>query len=76
MKFHLKLSLIISTISLLSIMSYANDTENPEYEIMKMSRDKDGNVSYSAVEDEELYNDLSEAATEHLETKFIFRCCL
>jgi len=55
-----------------AIMSYADNSETTEYEIMKMSRDKDGNVSYSAVEDEELYNDLSEAATEHLETKFIF----
>ena len=55
-----------------AIMSYADNSETTEYEIMKMSRDKDGNVSYSAVEDEELYKDLSEAATEHLETKFIF----
>jgi len=55
-----------------AIMSYAEKSETTEYEIMKMTRAKDGTVSYSAVEDEELYNDLSEAATEHLETKFIF----
>ena len=55
-----------------AIMSYADDVITTEYEIMKISRDKKGNVSYSGVEDEELYNDLSEAATEHLETKFIF----
>jgi len=55
-----------------AIMSYADDVITTEYEIMKINRDKKGNVSYSGVEDEELYNDLSEAATEHLETKFIF----
>ena len=53
-------------------MSYADDVITTEYEIMKINRDKKGNVTYSGVEDEELYNDLSEAATEHLETKFIF----
>ena len=53
-------------------MSYADDVITTEYEIMKINRAKDGNVTYSGVEDEELYNDLSEAATEHLETKFIF----
>ena len=55
-----------------AIMSYANDVVTTEYEIMKINRDKKGNVTYSGVEDEELYNDLSEAAVEHLETKFIF----
>ena len=55
-----------------AIMSYADDVITTEYEIMKINRDKKGNVTYSGVEDEELYNDLSEAATEHLETKFIF----
>ena len=55
-----------------AIMSYADDVITTEYEIMKINRAKDGNVSYSGVEDEELYKDLSEAATEHLETKFIF----
>jgi len=55
-----------------AIMSYADDVVTTEYEIMKINRDKKGNVTYSGVEDEELYNDLSEAATEHLETKFIF----
>ena len=39
---------------------------------MKIDRAKDDTVSYSAVDDEELYQDLSEAAIEHLETKFIF----
>nr|ADD93138.1 hypothetical protein [uncultured archaeon MedDCM-OCT-S05-C57] len=56
-----------------AIMSYADDVITTEYEIMKINRDKKGNVTYSGVEDEELYNDLSEAATEHLETKFIFK---
>ena len=55
-----------------AIMSYADDVVTTEYEIMKINRDKKGNVTYSGVEDEELYNDLSEAAIEHLETKFIF----
>ena len=55
-----------------AIMSYADDVITTEYEIMKINRDKKGNVTYSGVEDEELYKDLSEAATEHLETKFIF----
>ena len=55
-----------------AIMSYADDVVTTEYEIMKINRDKKGNVTYSGVEDEELYNDLSEAAVEHLETKFIF----
>ena len=55
-----------------AIMSYADDVVTTEYEIMKINRDKKGNVTYTGVEDEELYNDLSEAAVEHLETKFIF----
>ena len=55
-----------------AIMSYADDVVTTEYEIMKINRDNKGNVTYSGVEDEELYNDLSEAAVEHLETKFIF----
>jgi len=55
-----------------AIMSYADDLITTEYEIMKINRDKKGNVTYSGVEDEELYKDLSEAAIEHLETKFIF----
>ena len=55
-----------------AIMSYADDVITTEYEIMKINRDKKGNVTYSGVEDEELYSDLSEAATEHLETKYIF----
>ena len=55
-----------------AIMSYADDVVTTEYEIMKINRDKKGNITYSGVEDEELYNDLSEAAVEHLETKFIF----
>ena len=55
-----------------AIMSYADDVVTTEYEIMKINRDKKGNVTYSGGEDEELYNDLSEAAVEHLETKFIF----
>ena len=48
-------------------MSYADDVVTTEYEIVKINRDKKGNVTYSGVEDEELYNDLSEAAVEHLE---------
>ena len=55
-----------------AIMSYADDVITTEYEIMKINRAKDGTVSYSGIEDKELYNDLSEAAIEHLETKFIF----
>lgn len=55
-----------------AIMSYADEVDTTEYEIMRIDRAKDDTVSYSAVEDEELYQDLSEAAIEHLETKFIF----
>tara|TARA_B100000953_G_scaffold241358_1_gene203007 strand:+ start:873 stop:1709 length:837 start_codon:yes stop_codon:yes gene_type:complete len=55
-----------------AIMSYADDVDTTEYEIMRIDRAKDGTVSYSAVENEELYQDLSEAAIDHLETKFIF----
>ena len=50
-----------------AIMSYA-DSFSSEFEIMKIERGKGEDVSYSAVEDEELYDDLSNAAQQHLES--------
>ena len=50
-----------------AIMSYA-DSFSSEFEIMKIIRGKGDDVSYSNVEDEELYEDLSEAASQHLES--------
>ena len=50
-----------------AIMSYA-DSFSSEFEIMKIERGKGDDVSYSAVEDEELYDDLSNAAQQHLES--------
>ena len=48
-------------------MSYA-DSFSSEFEIMKIKRGKGDDVSYSAVEDDELYEDLSKAAAQHLES--------
>ena len=50
-----------------AIMSYA-DSFSSEFEIMKIKRGKGDDVSYSAVEDDELYDDLSKAASQHLES--------
>ena len=47
-------------------MSYV-DSFNAEFEIMKMERKKGGDVSYSNIDDDELYDDLSNAAAKHLE---------
>ena len=49
-----------------AIMSYA-DNLSSEFEIMKIKRGRGNSVSYSNVEDDELYDDLSEAAAQHLE---------
>ena len=54
-----------------AIMSYA-DSFSSEFEIMKIERGKGYDVSYSAVEDEELYDDLSNAAQQHLESIGVF----
>ena len=54
-----------------AIMSYA-DSFRSEFEIMKIERGKGDDVSYSAVEDEELYDDLSNAAQQHLESIGVF----
>ena len=54
-----------------AIMSYA-DSFSSEFEIMKIERGKGDDVSYSAVEDEELYEDLSNAAQQHLESIGVF----
>jgi len=48
-----------------AIMAYDGGTE---FEIMKINRQKDGNISYSGIDDPELYEELSEAATEHLQS--------
>jgi len=48
-----------------AIMSYGDDSE---FEIMKINRHRGGKVSYSSVDDSQLYEDLSEAATEHLQS--------
>ena len=50
-----------------AIMSYA-DSFSSEFEIMKITKGKGNDVSYDTVEDEELYEHLSEAAAQHLES--------
>jgi len=50
-----------------AIMSYA-DSITSEFEIMKIKRGRGGKISYSGIDDEELYEDLSEAAAMHLES--------
>ena len=49
-----------------AIMSYI-DNITSEFEIMMINRGRDNKVSYSSVEDDELYEQLSEAAAQHLE---------
>mgnify|MGYP001159843804 FL=1 len=50
-----------------AIMSYA-DSIISEFEIMKIKRGRGGKISYSGIDDEQLYEDLSEAAAIHLES--------
>ncbi|MDC0526764.1 DUF1292 domain-containing protein [Euryarchaeota archaeon] len=50
-----------------AIMSYV-DNITSEFDIMMINRGRDNKVSYSNVEDDELYEQLSEAAAQHLET--------
>jgi len=50
-----------------AIMSYV-DNINSEFEIMMINRGRGNKVSYSNVEDDELYEQLSEAAVQHLES--------
>ena len=50
-----------------AIMSYS-DSITSEFEIMKIKRGRGGEISYTGVDDEELYDDLSEAAAMHLES--------
>ncbi|MDP7007913.1 MAG: DUF1292 domain-containing protein, partial [Candidatus Poseidoniia archaeon] len=50
-----------------AIMSYA-DSVTSEFEIMRINRGRGGKISYTGVDDEELYADLSEAAAIHLES--------
>jgi len=49
-----------------AIMSYV-DNITSEFDIMMINRGRDNKVSYSNVEDDELYEQLSEAAAQHLE---------
>ncbi len=49
-----------------AIMSYS-DSSASEFEIMKINRGRGGKISYSGIDDEGLYEDLSEAAAIHLE---------
>ena len=49
-----------------AIMSYV-DNISSEFEIMMINRGRGNKVSYSNVENDELYEQLSEAATQHLE---------
>ena len=49
-----------------AIMSYV-DNISSEFEIMMINRGRGDKVSYSNVENDELYEQLSEAATQHLE---------
>ena len=50
-----------------AIMSYV-DNIGSEFEIMMINRGRGNKVSYSNVEDDELYEQLSEAAVQHLES--------
>ena len=50
-----------------AIMSYV-DNITSEFDIMMINRGRGNKVSYSNVEDDELYEQLSEAAAQHLET--------
>ena len=49
-----------------AIMSYV-DNISSEFEIMMINRGNDNKISYSNVENDELYEQLSEAAVQHLE---------
>ena len=50
-----------------AIMSYIDGIAS-EFEIMKINRGRGGKISYSGIDDEGLYEDLSEAAAIHLES--------
>ena len=50
-----------------AIMSYTDEKNASEFEIMKIDRGRGGKISYSGVDDQDLYEDLSEAAAIHLE---------
>jgi hypothetical protein len=50
-----------------AIMSYTDEKNASEFEIMKINRGRGGKISYSGVDDQDLYEDLSEAAAIHLE---------
>jgi hypothetical protein len=49
-----------------AIMSYV-DNISSEFEIMMINRGRENKISYSNVENDELYEQLSEAAAQHLE---------
>ena len=49
-------------------MSYTDGDNASEFEIMKINRGRRGNISYSGVDNQDLYEDLSEAAAMHLES--------
>ena len=51
-----------------AIMSYTDGDNASEFEIMKINRGRGGNISYSGVDNQDLYEDLSEAAAMHLES--------
>jgi hypothetical protein len=51
-----------------AIMSYTDGDNASEFEIMKINRERGGNISYSGVDNQDLYEDLSEAAAMHLES--------
>ncbi|HIM86967.1 MAG TPA: DUF1292 domain-containing protein, partial [Candidatus Poseidoniales archaeon] len=51
-----------------AIMSHTDGDYASEFEIMKIDRGRGGNISYSGVDDQDLYEDLSEAAAMHLES--------
>ncbi len=50
-----------------AIMSYADGDDASEFEIMKIDRGRGGKVSYFGIDDQNLYEELSEAAAMHLE---------
>ena len=53
-----------------AIMSYIDDIAS-EFEIMKINRGRGGKISYSGIDDEGLYEDLSKAAAIHLESSSV-----
>ena len=50
-----------------AIMSYTDEGNTSDFEILKINRGKNEEITYTSIEDERLYEELSEAAIDHLE---------